>query len=119
MNFKADRARKAKEQAEWFEANQLKMPAWMERTFQVKAPPPQWVAVARRELERWRDMKRNRPRCGASRKSDGQPCQAPCFKRKDGTVAKRCRLHGGASTGPKSPEGKAVALANLRQNKTH
>ncbi len=35
------------------------------------------------------------PRCGARRKYDGQPCQAPAMKNG------RCRLHGGKSTGPK------------------
>lgn len=35
------------------------------------------------------------PRCGARRKYDGQPCQAPGMKNG------RCRLHGGKSTGPR------------------
>lgn len=38
-------------------------------------------------------------RCGARRKSDGQPCQA--WAMPNG----RCRLHGGKSTGPRTPEG--------------
>ena len=29
----------------------------------------------------------------------------------------RCKLHGGMSTGPKTAEGKARALANLKQNR--
>lgn len=49
-----------------------------------------------------------RPRCGARcRSKGGAPCIAPCFKRADGTIAMRCRMHGGASTGAKTPEGKA------------
>lgn len=40
-------------------------------------------------------------RCGAHRKFDGQPCQNPAMPNG------RCRLHGGKSTGPKTPEGKA------------
>ena len=45
------------------------------------------------------------PRCGARRKSDGQPCQAPAM------ANGRCRLHGGKSTGPRTPEGRARAAA--------
>ena len=48
--------------------------------------------------------------CGARRHRDGQPCQA-----KSEPGKKRCRFHGGRSTGPRTPEGKARALANLRQ----
>lgn len=47
--------------------------------------------------------------CGAKRHRDGQPCQA-----KSEPGKRRCRFHGGRSTGPKTPEGKARALANLR-----
>src|SRR3546814_10251055 len=50
-----------------------------------------------------------RPRCGATRHRDGQPCQAPCEPGKQ-----RCRFHGGRSTGPRTEAGKARALANLR-----
>jgi len=38
------------------------------------------------------------PRCGAKTRK-GTPCQAPAMKNG------RCRLHGGKSTGPKTPEG--------------
>lgn len=47
--------------------------------------------------------------CGAARHSDGQPCEALSEPGK-----KRCKFHGGRSTGPKTPEGKARSLANLR-----
>jgi len=53
-----------------------------------------------------------RKRCGAKRHRDGQPCKA---RRELGKV--RCRFHGGCSTGPKTEQGKARALANLRQYK--
>lgn len=53
-----------------------------------------------------------RVQCGAKRHRDGQPCQA-----KSEPGKRRCRFHGGRSTGPKTPEGKARALANLRQNR--
>ena len=39
------------------------------------------------------------PRCGARRKRDGQPCQGPAM------ANGRCRVHGGKSTGPRTPEG--------------
>ena len=38
------------------------------------------------------------PRCGAKNRQ-GNPCQCPAMK------SRRCRLHGGLSTGPKTPEG--------------
>lgn len=46
--------------------------------------------------------------CNARTKS-GRPCRAA--KRAHG----RCKWHGGLSTGPRTPEGKARALANLVQ----
>jgi hypothetical protein len=39
------------------------------------------------------------PRCGAKNRQ-GLPCRAPRVKDR-----KRCRMHGGKSTGPKTPEG--------------
>lgn len=50
--------------------------------------------------------------CGAIRRRDGQPCQALSEPGK-----RRCKWHGGCSTGPRTPEGKSLALANLRQNR--
>ena len=47
------------------------------------------------------------PQCGA-RCRDGHPCKAATMLWKS-----RCRMHGGASTGPRTPEGKAKALACL------
>jgi len=40
-------------------------------------------------------------RCGAKTRR-GTPCMAPAMRDK-----KRCRLHGGKSTGPRTPEGLA------------
>ena len=55
-------------------------------------------------------MAERQGQCGARAKSTGKPCRAR------GTGAGgRCKLHGGASTGPRTPEGKARALANLRR----
>ena len=39
--------------------------------------------------------------CGARNKRSGQPCRAPAM------LNGRCRLHGGLSTGPRTPEGLA------------
>lgn len=51
--------------------------------------------------------KKDRPRCGARcRSKGGAPCVAPVCVRPDGTLAKRCRMHGGLSTGAKTPEGR-------------
>lgn len=55
-----------------------------------------------------------RATCGAKRHRDGQPCEA-----KSEPGKKRCRFHGGRSTGPRTPEGKARALANLRRGSSH
>ncbi|MGH8073979.1 MAG: HGGxSTG domain-containing protein [Lysobacter sp.] len=48
--------------------------------------------------------------CGAKRRSDGEPCQGSPVPGK-----KRCKWHGGCSTGPKTDSGRASSLANLRQ----
>lgn len=50
------------------------------------------------------------PKCGAkARQANHQPCRQPSMKNG------RCRLHGGFSSGPKTPEGKArSAAANFR-----
>ena len=52
--------------------------------------------------------------CGARRRRDGQPCQGLSVPGK-----LRCKWHGGASTGPRTDEGRARSLANLRQNRSH
>ena len=52
--------------------------------------------------------------CGAKRRRDGQPCQGLSLPGK-----LRCKWHGGASTGPRTDEGRARSLANLRQNRSH
>jgi hypothetical protein len=41
----------------------------------------------------------NAPRCGAKTKGKGTPCQSPAMPNG------RCRMHGGRSTGAKTPEG--------------
>lgn len=46
--------------------------------------------------------------CGA-RKKDGTRCRSTTL-----CANGRCKFHGGASTGPRSPEGRAKALENLK-----
>ena len=52
------------------------------------------------------------PRCGAHTRK-GTVCQKPPLSGKS-----RCRLHGGLSTGPKTPEGKArIAAAHWKHGR--
>src|SRR5262249_8896676 len=47
------------------------------------------------------ELARAAPRCGARSKRTSVPCKAPAMPNG------RCRLHGGKSTGPRTPEGLA------------
>lgn len=47
------------------------------------------------------------PKCGALTKA-GAPCRGPKIPGR-----KRCKWHGGCSTGPRTPAGKAKVTANL------
>ena len=54
---------------------------------------------------------RNAPRCGASTRK-GTLCQGPGMKNG------RCRMHGGTSTGPKTPEGiEAICKAHMKHGR--
>lgn len=66
-----------------------------------------WLAASRAKQAARRVV------CGAKRHRDGQPCQAQSEPGKQ-----RCRFHGGRSTGPRTPDGKRRALANLKQNQS-
>src|SRR6185312_12122648 len=57
------------------------------------------------------DYDGSNPRLCNARTKSGRPCRAARLARG------RCKWHGGLSTGPRTPEGKARALANLAQNK--
>lgn len=46
--------------------------------------------------------------CGGKRRSDGKPCEALSEPGK-----RRCKWHGGCSTGPRTAKGKARSTANL------
>ena len=76
-----------------------------------------WVAELRSQPEP--PSKASRPRCGARcRTRGGAPCVARVCVRPDGYgLAKRCRLHGGLSTGPRTPEGKRRALEALARGR--
>ena len=50
--------------------------------------------------------------CGGKRRRDGQPCEALSVPGK-----RRCRWHGGCSTGPRTAEGIARVTANLPHRK--
>jgi hypothetical protein len=50
-------------------------------------------------------------RCGAKSKRTGQPCQAPACRGK-----RRCRFHGGRSTGPRTAEGLARSRRARRKH---
>ena len=56
-------------------------------------------------------------RCGAKTRA-GTPCQNPAIKERS-----RCKLHGGKSTGPRTPEGKERSIAahwrHGRRSKAH
>ncbi len=67
---------------------------------------PPWAALW---LARCRQRENNkRVPCGARRRRDGKPCEAKSVPGK-----RRCRWHGGMSTGPRTPEGKAKVARNL------
>jgi hypothetical protein len=58
--------------------------------------------------------KKQRPACNAVCR-DGHNCRARVVVRKDGTLANRCRLHGGLSTGPRTEEGRAAIIESNRR----
>jgi hypothetical protein len=66
------------------------------------------------ETELWPERKlhgirrKDRPRCGAKTRA-GTPCQAQALENG------RCFLHGGLSTGPRTPEGKARQAQAARE----
>jgi hypothetical protein len=59
-----------------------------------------------------------RPQCGAKTRAGGRCKATPVWdKENDRPRNGRCRMHGGLSTGPKTPEGKGKALSKLKQNR--
>ena len=73
------------------------------------APANDLATLSARQAKRQRKMLRdNRVVCGARRRRDGQPCEALSVPDK-----RRCKWHGGCSTGPRTAEGKAKCAVNL------
>lgn len=60
-------------------------------------------------LQRTAEQQSVRVPCGARRRRDGLPCEALSVPGK-----RRCKWHGGCSTGPRTGEGRARSLANLK-----
>ena len=59
-----------------------------------------------------KDTDKHKRLCGAKTRS-GHPYRKPALKRK-----RRCRLHGGMSTGPQTAEGKArIGAAQLKHGR--
>jgi hypothetical protein len=89
------------------------------RTLRVAAHHVARVEAARR-AEAARAHRRSRPECGA-RCRDGHPCRARvAWSRGDDghpVEAARCRMHGGASTGPRTAEGRRASLAALARGR--
>jgi|SRR5947209_14131859 len=60
------------------------------------------------------------PRCGAKRRN-GESCRAPAMWSKVSLRYTRCRIHGGKSTGPRTPEGlersRTASLVHGRRSK--
>lgn len=70
------------------------------------------------KFQLWHVPKRERPECGAKCR-DGHACHGRVVVRPDGSFAKRCRLHGGKSTGPKTAEGRARIAESNRRRTVH
>src|SRR3954463_10080045 len=76
----------------------------------IRAPARanEFVGFTRKPRHGARPVEPPRVACGGRRRRDGLPCEAPSVPGK-----KRCRWHGGYSTGPKTAEGKATVATNL------
>jgi hypothetical protein len=74
------------------------------------------VHAAIREVDMPRGIpKKKRPQCGARcRTRFGEPCRAAVVWDRERGLMSRCRMHGGLSTGPKTPEGRARCAAAAR-----
>jgi len=81
------------------------------------APFAEIEPEVKREVRTRRKPPRKKPirqTCCAFARSTGAPCQAHLVRRPDGSIGKRCRNHGGLSTGPRTSDGKAKCALNLR-----
>lgn len=62
-----------------------------------------------------REPRGERPVCGAKRRDGGTCCARVVWVAGEESPRRRCRLHGGLSTGPRTSAGAARARANLRR----
>jgi len=62
-----------------------------------------------RQNKAYRNVPTPGERCGAFARTTGNPCRRKALSNG------RCPNHGGLSTGPKTPEGRAKALSKLKQ----
>jgi len=59
-----------------------------------------------------------RPHCGAKTRAGGRCRATPVWDKANNRPRNgRCRMHGGLSTGPRTPEGRGKALSKLKQNR--
>ena len=79
---------------------------------QLMADHEAWVQRVRRRQSPPKSRKQ-KVQCGARTISTGNPCRAKAL------ANGRCKNHGGMSTGPRTPEGKATSLANLKQYRNY
>lgn len=106
MVFEATAARCASD-ARAFDAIHTELAARLARSYRARARD--YAAKAKQAREALDALQPRRERCGA-RCRDGHACNAP-----PSGHGGRCKLHGGRSTGPRTPEGKARALAALQR----
>jgi len=78
----------------------------MELFFLTREKALQFVV---RQNKAYRNVPMPGERCGAYARTTGKPCQRKALRNG------RCPCHGGLSTGPRTPEGKAKALSKLKQ----
>jgi len=103
---------------EWFSLNHPhqaidEMRTLQEDEYRVEGMQP-WAWLRLHKLECFHHKPKSaRPLCGARTRS-GAPCKARAHLREDGSLSARCKLHGGASTGPKSQKGRAAIAASNR-----
>jgi hypothetical protein len=69
------------------------------RLLAAPAPISFWRAAMRAGVREALVMANAAPRCGARSKRTGKPCRAAAM------LNGRCKVHGGKSTGPRTPEG--------------
>jgi hypothetical protein len=83
----------------------------MRRSLRIKIKGVAWHLLEEGTVKTWdeaRAIADAQTRCNAKTRK-GTPCQARGLGKGD-----RCKFHGGLSTGPLTPEGKAKTLAALQ-----